>query len=554
MTLTASLIVPVLEDSDVALASLEAIAESVGDGGIDFEVVLAAAQPSDEAAEALFASLQGDVRIVRSDGELNLAQALNRGAGEASGEIVMLLEPGVGPDAGWLEALVAGVAAADVVGSVLATPDGRLARGPFGFRERFGDLFFYPLYEGVAATDPVVGRLRECRGVAGGAIALRRAAFERLGGFEEGLDGHYLWLDLALRAAEAGLRVAAAGRAVMRTGTPLALTPMKEFTCGERFRERWNGRVKPDLLGSYADDGFKLAGTGSGGGNPEKIMLRHPATGQIIDVSGLNGPWPRRMLDVLGERTVLSRPDGSPGWGVPEAGIDREGDLASHYELTCAGGDAVGAHQVLLDLVGSGKRVLELGCASGFFSRHLHARGCAVTGVEIDETAAAEARTVIERVIVGDLDAMALEASLGGHFEPGSFDVVVAGDVLEHLRDPEAVLRSLRPLLAEGGAIVASVPNVTHGSLRLALLAGQWRYRSLGLLDRTHVRFFTRWGLGETLSRAGYRIEQLRATLGALDGVEVSTPFEILPPGVVEWVQAQPDAEVYQFVFRAVKV
>ena len=89
--------------------------------------------------------------------------------------------------------------------------------------------------------------------------------------------------------------------------------------------------------------------------------------------------------------------------------------------------------------------------------------------------------------------------------EPASFDVVLLGDVIEHLRDPVAALARLRPLLRPGGRLVLSTPNVANWAIRLSLLAGRWRYTDRGILDRTHTHLFTRATLRETIERAGYR-------------------------------------------------
>jgi hypothetical protein len=96
--------------------------------------------------------------------------------------------------------------------------------------------------------------------------------------------------------------------------------------------------------------------------------------------------------------------------------------------------------------------------------------------------------------------------------------------------------------------VVISVPNVTHGSLRLALLQGRWTYTDTGLLDRTHIRFFTRDGLQELVTSAGCVVEDLRGTIADPLDVEVQVDDAALPEPVVEWVRNQQDALVYQFV------
>lgn len=161
------------------------------------------------------------------------------------------------------------------------------------------------------------------------------------------------------------------------------------------------------------------------------------------------------------------------------------------------------AHAKLLDAVGSGERVLDVGCSSGYLSEPLSQRGNTLVGIELDATAAREAERWCERVLVGDVETMELP------FEPGSFDVVLCGDVIEHLRDPGAALARLRPLLVPGGRLVVSTPNIANWAMRLSLLAGRWRYTDRGFLDRTHTHLFTRRTLVETIESAGYRIEKV---------------------------------------------
>jgi 2-polyprenyl-3-methyl-5-hydroxy-6-metoxy-1,4-benzoquinol methylase len=165
------------------------------------------------------------------------------------------------------------------------------------------------------------------------------------------------------------------------------------------------------------------------------------------------------------------------------------------------------AHAKLLEAVAGGKRVLEIGCSSGYLAKSLRERGNTVVGVELAAEAAREAEQWCEQVIVGDIEATALS------LEPASFDVVLCGDVVEHLRDPAGALARLRPFLKPGGTLVLSTPNIANWAMRLSLLAGRWRYTDRGFLDRTHVHFFTRATLVEAVERAGYRVERLDFTV-----------------------------------------
>src|SRR5262249_35695807 len=144
----------------------------------------------------------------------------------------------------------------------------------------------------------------------------------------------------------------------------------------------------------------------------------------------------------------------------------------------------------------------------------LQRQGNEVSGVEIDPDLAEMAKSRVETVVVGDVEQLDLVAEFG----PASVDVVVFADVLEHLKNPLAALRQARRLLAEGGYVVASIPNIAHGAARLALLQGNFEYRELGLLDDTHLRFFTRSSVDSLFRSAGFVvIEWHQTTAGPFD-------------------------------------
>jgi 2-polyprenyl-3-methyl-5-hydroxy-6-metoxy-1,4-benzoquinol methylase len=166
-----------------------------------------------------------------------------------------------------------------------------------------------------------------------------------------------------------------------------------------------------------------------------------------------------------------------------------------------------GGHAKLLALVGSGKRVLDVGCSSGYLARPLVERACTVVGIEQDEIAAEAAREVCIEVLTGDVETMALP------FPPASFDVVLCGDLIEHLRAPEQFLARMQPFLREDGRLVLTTPNVANWAMRLGLLFGRWRYTERGILDSTHLHLFTRSTLVETLERAGFRPLELDFTV-----------------------------------------
>jgi len=168
--------------------------------------------------------------------------------------------------------------------------------------------------------------------------------------------------------------------------------------------------------------------------------------------------------------------------------------------------DAYSGHQLLLRRCRGARAVLDVGCSAGVLTRELVAQGAVVDGIEADPDAAREAARSCRTVLVGDVETLELG------LEPAAYDVILMADVIEHLRDPVTALAKLRPYLRSGGTLLISTPNVANWSMRLRLLAGQWNYTDRGLLDRTHVHFFTRKTLVAALREAGYETVELDVT------------------------------------------
>jgi O-antigen biosynthesis protein len=210
--------------------------------------------------------------------------------------------------------------------------------------------------------------------------------------------------------------------------------------------------------------------------------------------------------------------------------------------------DSSSVHADVVRLAGENRRILELGPATGYMSRVFVERGCAVVGIEFDPEMARRAEAHCERVIVGDLDHLDLDAELGDE----RFDVIVAADVLEHLKDPLDALNRLRKFLEPEGAFVISVPNVAHGSVRLALLGGHFDYRDAGLLDSTHLRFFTLGSFERLLDEAELGLAEFHRHELDVDASEIGFDPEVAPVAIREKLEGDPDARTYQFVVKAI--
>ena len=178
------------------------------------------------------------------------------------------------------------------------------------------------------------------------------------------------------------------------------------------------------------------------------------------------------------------------------------------------------SHRVVLGLVDElglrGARVLDLGCAGGLLAAELRTRGHTVVGVEAAPPPEAEEN--VDRLVAADLD-QGLPAAAA---EEGPYDLVLALDILEHLRDPSRLLREVHDASAADAALVSSVPNIGHWYPRLRIGFGRFDYDRRGILDSTHLRFFTWRSFAAMAARCGWRVEERRLT---------GLPLEVLGAG-----------------------
>lgn len=161
-------------------------------------------------------------------------------------------------------------------------------------------------------------------------------------------------------------------------------------------------------------------------------------------------------------------------------------------------GDAWAAR--LLRRVPSGASVLELGPGPGAMTQGLRARNHAVTVVENDPAAVQALHSLGVEIVAADLDGLDWLTLL----QEQRFDAILACDVLEHLRQPERVLKALSGLLEPMGSLVISLPNIAYAGVAASLRAGMFDYSDKGLLDRTHLRFFTRRSIEQLLMDCGW--------------------------------------------------
>lgn len=253
---------------------------------------------------------------------------------------------------------------------------------------------------------------------------------------------------------------------------------------------------------------------------------------EICYVNGMS--YARDVVRDVVEFKLATKGFGTQEWvPTPDEYMFKEGDGSSHAAM--------------LEMLGTlpPSRILDLGCSGGLFAERARAAGHHVTGVDAVEVPGVRERT--DRFFVADLDA-GIPAEAGGRY-----DVVVAGDVIEHLRRPVEMLKDVRRVLRPGGQVLLSVPNFGHWYPRLRVATGLFGYDRRGILDNTHLRFFTRSTLRRSVRSAGFDIIEERATglpVGAMGAADSSVALTAARRVDAALVKARPTLFGYQYVLR----
>lgn len=204
----------------------------------------------------------------------------------------------------------------------------------------------------------------------------------------------------------------------------------------------------------------------------------------------------------------------------------------------------------VVHLVGSSKRVLEVGCGPGSITKLMAEYGhCRVTALELDPEAITKVAPYCEAIMQADLNSSEWPCLLDG---VEAFDVVVAADVLEHLYDPWTTLRQMIPLINSHGYLVISLPHVGHAAVVSCLINGNFEYRDWGLLDRTHIRFFGLKNIEELFAQADLKIIEVKYVVKPPEETEFAASWSRLSATVQDALKSSDHADVYQVVVKAV--
>jgi len=158
--------------------------------------------------------------------------------------------------------------------------------------------------------------------------------------------------------------------------------------------------------------------------------------------------------------------------------------------------------------VTNNSKILELGCATGFMSQYFQQqKKCKVFAVDINSQATAFVKKHCKKTITGDLEDKKTWIEIK-KYKP--YDIVFASSIIEHLSQPEFILQMTKQVLKNSGSLIITIPNIAHWRMRWNLLIGNWNYQDYGVLDKTHLRFFTYYTFQHLIKQAGFKIQLIK--------------------------------------------
>lgn len=173
----------------------------------------------------------------------------------------------------------------------------------------------------------------------------------------------------------------------------------------------------------------------------------------------------------------------------------------SNYSFTH---DPYEVHQRILDRVekDGGRLILEIGCASGYLTKKFKKQGFLVIGVEKDKKSGQESKKYCKKFFLGDIEDIKILNKISEY----KYDQIIISDVLEHLINPVGVLMKITKILKPNGQIIISVPNIAFITVRINLLLGRFEYTDFGIMDKTHLKFFTKSTLISLIKNSGLNV------------------------------------------------
>jgi len=214
------------------------------------------------------------------------------------------------------------------------------------------------------------------------------------------------------------------------------------------------------------------------------------------------------------------------------------------YKVDLSLSDRNDVRVIAHDYIGENNNVLDVGCACGDFGKLLLDKNCNVYGMEYDKESVAIASATDAYKTIHQID---LNCFNGNEYEQyySFFDSIVFLDILEHLVNPERALTYFTKFLKEDGNLIISLPNVSFCDIKLGLLNNEFTYSDTGILDKTHLKFYTHKSIAEMLSRLGFEICDCKPKVAFFSQNGVKMPMPIM-----HYIKKDPHSFVYQYVIK----
>ena len=205
---------------------------------------------------------------------------------------------------------------------------------------------------------------------------------------------------------------------------------------------------------------------------------------------------------------------------------------------------------ILISRIKPNSLILEFGPANGRMTKYMKEElNCRVYAIELDEKAAKDASLYTEKIIVDGIE----NNNWQNEFRNIKFDYIIFADVLEHLYYPEKVLEDAREFLKKDGSILISIPNIAHNSIIINLLKNEFNYGPIGLLDNTHIRFYTKKTFDELIHKINYFISYETATFINPESTEFLNSYDELKPEIAKYLKECYYGESYQLIYEIKK-
>ena len=209
---------------------------------------------------------------------------------------------------------------------------------------------------------------------------------------------------------------------------------------------------------------------------------------------------------------------------------------------------------IILEGIKPNSTVLEVGCAHGRMTKHLkETLNCTVDVVEIDEEAGTVAKQWARYAWIGteegNIEAKGVFEEIKDTWQT-QYDYVIFADVLEHLINPERALSDSKQVLNKDGSVWISIPNIAYNGIIIELIYDQFTYREVGLLDSTHLRFFTINSLDKMVKKCGFKINMEYDLQCKVIHSEFKDAYTKVPPQVATYLKFRPSGEVYQMIWE----